>query len=193
MKVIFTEGISDAKFIAGLLGISDLENAEKHAKAIVSSYRCYKDDDLLICEGGGKDNICRRAKELSELLKYKKLNFEILILLDGDAKGTKCDVGEIFYLDNKNLDELLFNASMQILTSHDYAKQLLEHEKNNADSKLKVYLVMYLFKKFVSSGENWTDLSSFFYFVAWHYKSQLLSLDSGLSKIIELVTVSSVE
>ncbi|MCH4816753.1 MAG: hypothetical protein QXY87_13535 [Saccharolobus sp.] len=188
MKVVLVEGISDVKFIAGLLGIKSLEKAYRDAIIVVSGYRCYKDKDILICEGGGKDNICGRAKELSEALNSKKYNFKIYILLDGDAKDVKCDIGELFYLDSKNLDELLFTASMQILSSHDYAKQLLENEKNNTDSKLKIYLIMYLFKKFIVSGERWTDLSSFFYFVAINYKSQLLSHDSSLSKLIELIS-----
>jgi len=189
MRVVLAEGITDVKFLAGLLGIADLENAEIEAKKIISGYRCYKRADILICEGGGKDNICRRAKEVSEALRNKKLNFELYILLDGDAQGIKCDEGKVFYLEHRNLDELIFNAAMQILSRHNYAKQLLEKEKNNSDSKLKVYLVMYLFRKFISPEKVWTDLSSFFYFVASNYRFQLLSLDSTLRKILEYLQV----
>ncbi|BCU70016.1 hypothetical protein [Stygiolobus caldivivus] len=188
MRVLLVEGPTDAKFLAGLLGINDLNTASMVAQKIVSGYRCYSHKDVLICEGGGKYNVCKRAIELDKLLTEKKYNFEVYVLLDGDAKEIECDVGDTFHLNSRNLEELVFLSAFKVLSTHDYALHLLEKEKDNADSKLKAYLLMYLIKKYEAPGENWTDISSFLYFVGKTYKEQLLSHDESLHRLFELLS-----
>jgi len=186
LKVVLVEGITDAKFLAGLLSITRLDKASYDAKKLITQYRCYYEKEILICEGGGKDNICKRAEEISEILKDRKIDFQVYILLDGDAKNINCNIGEMFYLNEKNLDELIFEVSKEIMSNFTYAKQLLENEKNS-DSKLKTYLVMYLFKKYLAQNETWTDLSSFSFYIAVNFKRYIVLTDQNLCKLIKLL------
>ena len=72
------------------------------------------------------------------------------------------------------------------MSNFTYAKQLLENEKNS-DSKLKTYLVMYLFKKYLAQNETWTDLSSFSFYIAVNFKRYIVMNDKNLCKLIKLL------
>ena len=184
LSVVLAEGITDADFLAGLLGIDDLEQARSRAARVISMYRCYQKGDTIICEGGGKDNICRRGKEISDILKSRGTEFRVRILLDGDARDIKCDVGETFHLSNKNLDELIFLITAGLLSKEEYAKDLIENELNSPDSKLKAYLAMYLFKKYLAPDKKWTSLGSFYHYVSMKYKDLVLQSDEGLNRMV---------
>ncbi|MUM65942.1 hypothetical protein D1867_12020 [Acidianus infernus] len=166
--------------------MKNLNKASNDAKKLITQYRCFYEKEILICEGGGKDNICKRAKEISEILNLKNIDFQVYILLDGDAKNINCNIGWMFYLNEKNLDELIFVTAKEVLSKFTHAKQLLENEENS-DSKLKTYLVMYLFKKHLAQNETWTDLSSFSFYVAVNFKQYVLSRDQNLCNLIKLL------
>jgi hypothetical protein len=72
------------------------------------------------------------------------------------------------------------------MSNFTYAEQLLENEKNS-DSKLKTYLVMYLFKKYLAQNETWTDLSSFSFYIAVNFKRYIVLTDQNLCKLIKLL------
>jgi hypothetical protein len=184
LKVILAEGITDAKFLAGLISIENLDKARNDAKSLISNYNCWYNKDFLICDGGGKDNICRRAKDIYENLTSKKFDFEFYVLLDGDAIEIKCNVGKMYYLSYKNLDELIFEVAIRVLSNYPNALRLLESEKSNSDSKAKLYLTIYLFKKYVSQNKYWSDLSSFSYFISKNYKDIIFQIDKILFNLI---------
>ncbi len=108
--------------------------------------------------------------------------------MDGDAKGMKCDTGNTFHLQNRNLDELIFSITMKLLSNEEYARELMEKEKDNPDSKLKACLAMYLFKKYKAQDKKWIHLGSFYHYVAMNYENLLLQNDSGLDQMISSCT-----
>ncbi len=142
-KIIFVEGVSDLKFMLGLLKFESLKYCSDKEGL---KYKCYYADYLgstCICDGGGKDSVCRRVNEFLQV----RPNVEVHVLLDGDAKDIKCGKAVMHYLGHGNLDELVFEIVKTLVMNSqciNSMSDLIIKESNNSDSKKKSYLAMYV-------------------------------------------------
>jgi len=168
----------------GLLGVEELMIAKKVARDLgFTKYECYAHNGVVLCEGGGKDNICRRV---AELIGDAGEAHEVYALVDGDSDVLECEGGGkpiIYRLESGNLDELVFQAAKRIVPPPHNGS--LEAEEGNVDSKKKVYLAMYLLRKhFYARGKYWSDLASFYHRLSLDHREVFLELDAGLRRFM---------
>ena len=173
-RIVFVEGKSDLRFILGLLKVEELDKWECSGREGIPYRGCYymdKERNTCICDGGGKDNVCRRVEEF---LNAVKTNIEVHVLLDGDARDAECNnVNNVkmHYLKHKNLDELIFDIVQNLVTNmqcDDLTIDLLNRERSNEDSKKKAYLAMYAawkYKGVIGLGDikYWSTIHDFYH------------------------------